>query len=180
MIGKTPIQNKQNNNSLLKTEVVFKTSDTTLQKVFNEAEKMAKLNLKEFGKYHVLVEGGGYRYVWLETQPMGGYMYAKRNLEVAKNNIQVFMDLQREDGRLPGMITYNDNIHFPGMVSNFNNTSLNPVYGYFQGYCFPMPAFELYFWLKKDKKYLKQLYDVLEKFDNYLWKTRDSDNDGVS
>ena len=160
-----------------KTEVKFKTSDISLQKVFDEAEKKAKLNLKEFGKYQVLVEGGGYRYVWLETQPMGGYMYAKRNLAVARNNIQIFMDLQREDGRFPGMITFNDGVCFAGIEYNKDST-LNAVYGWFQGYFFPMPAFELYYWLNKDNKYLSQLYIALEKFDNYLWRTHDSDNDG--
>ena len=35
----------------------------------------------------VLVEGGGYEKIWLETQPMGGEMYALRNLEAAKNNV---------------------------------------------------------------------------------------------
>ena len=149
----------------LEPSVFFKTTDIVLQSLFDEAEKQAKLNIKNFGDYQVLVEGGGYNNVWLETQPMGGYMYAKRNIGIAKNNIQIFMDFQRKDGRLPGMIS-------------LNNNSLFPHYGWFQGYCFPMPAFELYFWLNKDKEYLKQLYNTLEQFDGYLWKNRDSDGDG--
>lgn len=176
LIGSSSDQKKIDEVSLPNTAVWFKTSDSTLQKVFDEAEKKAKGNIANFGKYKVLVEGGGYNFVWLETQPMGGVMYAKRNLEIAKNNIQIFMDLQREDGRFPGMITYDNKTPFPGEVCN--NSTLNPVYGWFQGYYFPMPAFELYYWLNKDKEYLLQLYNALEKFDNYLWKTRDSDNDG--
>jgi len=147
------------------TSVSFKTSDASLQKLFDSAEQKAKLNISDFGKYQVLVEGGGYNNVWLETQPMGGFMYAKRNLGIAKNNICIFMDFQREDGRLPGMISY-------------INESLVPYYGWFQGYCFPMPAYELYFLIGKDKEYLNQLYCSLEKFDNYLWKVRDSDKNG--
>jgi hypothetical protein len=87
------------------------------------------------------------------------------------------MDLQREDGRFPGMITFNDELHFAGIVLN-KDSKLNPVYGWFQGHFFPMPAFELYYWLNKDKKYLSRLYDALEKFDIYLWRTHDSDDDG--
>lgn len=177
LIANILVKKEDQSDLLPKTGVIFKTSDSTLQKVFYEAERKAKLNIKDFGKYRVLVEGGGYKYVWLETQPMGGYMYAKRNLSIAKNNIQIFMDLQREDGRLPGMITFDDGIHFSGMITN-NDTHLNPVYGYLQGNCFPMPAFEIYFWLNKDKVYLHQLYQSLEKYDNYLWSTRDSDHDG--
>lgn len=147
------------------TNVTFKTSDTTLQKIYNEAERKSKWNIKTFDKYKVLIEGAIYNGVWLETQPMGGSMYAKRNMEVALNNILIFIDYQREDGR------------FPGMITNENN-KLVAKYGWFQGYCFPMPAFELYYWLNKDKAYLQKLYTSVEKFDNYLWKTRDSDHDG--
>ena len=35
--------------------------------------------------------GGGYGNVWIERQPMGGEMYAKRNIEVALNNQIIFM-----------------------------------------------------------------------------------------
>ena len=148
-----------------RTSVSFRTSDKTLQQLFDRAEAMAEKNIVRFGNYQVLVEGGGYTNVWLETQPMGGYMYAKRNLSVARNNSCIFMDFQREDGRFPGMISC-------------NNDTLIPHYGWFQGYCFPMPAFELYFLLGKDKAYLNRLYASLEKFDQYLWKVRDSDGDG--
>ena len=112
------------------TNVEFRTSDILLQNIYDEATKKAKWNIRDFGKYKVLVEGGGYNNVWLETQPMGGYMYAKRNLEIAKNNQLIFIDHQREDGRLPGMITK-------------NGGQLEPKSGWFQGLCFPMPAFEL-------------------------------------
>ena len=169
--------------SVPKTGVSFKTSDQKLQRLYDEAEKKARWNIADFGPYKVLVEGAEYKNVWLETQPMGGYMYGKRNLEVARNNIRIFMDNQREDGRLPGMLHYNSDKpsvyygNLPGTAQT-KNERLIAYYGWFQGYCFPMPAFELYFRLNKDRKYLEQLYSTLEKFDQYLWKTRDSDNDG--
>jgi hypothetical protein len=151
--------------SVPKTGVQFKTSDANLQKVYDAAEGKAKWNIARFGSYKVLVEGAGYNNVWLETQPMGGYMYGKRDLEIARNNIQLFMAYQREDGRFPGMLGH-------------KSGEITPYYGWFQGYCFPMPAFGLYFWLNKDKDYLNRLYISLEKFDAFLWKTRDSDQDG--
>jgi len=170
-------------NSVPATGVTFKTSDRTLQRLYDEAEKKALWNIADFGEYNVLVEGAEYKNVWLETQPMGGYMYGKRNLEVARNNIQIFMDNQREDGRLPGMLHYNSDkpsvyySNLPG-TAQIKDEQLIAYYGWFQGYCFPMPAYELYFWLNKDREYLEQLYTALGKFDQYLWRTRDSDNDG--
>jgi hypothetical protein len=41
-----------------------------------------------------------------------------------------------------------------------------------------MPAFELYYWLGKDKDYLRKVYKSLENWDEYLWKVRDSDGNG--
>jgi hypothetical protein len=161
------------------TDVSFETTNITLQRIFDKAEEMAEANIVYFGERKIMCAGwGGRKSLWLETQPIDGYMYAKRDLEVAGNNIRIFMDLQRNDGRMPGMVTYDDSRFFAGIEYNVENTKLNPIYGWFQGYFFPRPAFELYFWLKKDMTYLSQLYDVLEKFDNYLWSKRDSDNDG--
>lgn len=165
------------------TGVTFRTSDGKLQRLYDEAERKARWNIAAFGQYKVLVEGAEYKNVWLETQPMGGYMYAKRDLEVARNNIQIFIDYQREDGRYPGMLRYrgrNASAYYnslPG-TSHDKNTGITAYYGWFQGYCFPMPAFEMYFWLGKDRNYLGQLYTSLTKFDEYLWKTRDSDGNG--
>lgn len=149
----------------LKSNVTFYTSNTALQTLYNKAEEKARWNLQTFGPYKVLVEGAGYQNVWLETQPMGGAMYAKRNVEVARNNQAIFMDLQRADGRLPGMVS-------------FENGKLVPHYGWFQGFCFPQPAFDMWYWLQKDTAYLQRLYEVLKKWDAYLWRTRDSDGDG--
>ena len=158
-------QNSTSNGSLPETGVSFKTSDTILQKIFDEAERLAKLNMKNFGKYEVMVEGAGYSAVYLETQPIGGAMYAKRDIEIAKNNQLVFMDCQREDGRLPGSV-------------RFQEGKLVSRYLELQGGYLPLEAFDVYFWTGKDQEYLARLYKALEKYDKYLWKTRDSDDNG--
>ncbi len=147
------------------TSVAFASSDTTLKKLYDRAEKLALENIVEYGDRKVLIEGGKYRSIWLETQPMGGYMYACRNIDIARNNIGIFMDYQRDDGRLPGVI-YN------------REGRIDPNYCQFQGFYFPMPAFELYFLTGRDSSYLRKVYKTLEKFDGYLWKTRDSDHNG--
>jgi hypothetical protein len=111
------------------------------------------------------VEGGGYYGIWLETQPMGGEMYAKRNMEAAMNNVLFFIECQQSNGRYPGTIIYHE--------------KLNIMYSHLQGFCFPYHALNLYYWNKKrDIAYLQTLYRSLEAFDNYLWAYRDSDGDG--
>jgi hypothetical protein len=149
------------------SHVSFKASNNFIQKLFDEAEIKISKNIAKFGDVNVLTEGTSlYPNVWLETQPMGGEMYAKRNIEIAVNNQLVFMNNQREDGRLPGMISLN------------NDGTIHCDYDWLQGYCFPTHAFNMYFLAKEDKDYLEKLYDVLVGFDNYLWKYRDSDGDG--
>ena len=88
--------------------------------------------LNRFGGDTVLVEGGGYEKIWLETQPMGGEMYALRNLEAAMNNTVLFMRHQRSDGRLPGSIRCADG-------------KIEPEFNKYQGFCFPFPALNLYY-----------------------------------
>jgi len=82
----------------------FSCGDPRIQKIYDEAERKCRMNLVDFAGDRVLVEGGGYGKIWLETQPMGGEMYALRDLTAAVNNSLLFMRHQRPDGRLPGSI----------------------------------------------------------------------------
>ncbi len=147
------------------TRVIFEISDPLVQKLFDAAQEKCRLNERVFSGRRVLIEGGGYNKVWIETQPMGGAMYAKRDLEIAWNNQKIFMDHQREDGRLPGSIELQ-----VGRVI--------PQYDKFQGFYFAEPALDVWYLTGKSRDYLVQLYEVLGKYDEYLWKVRDSDNDG--
>ena len=143
----------------------FQTQNESLQRLYDAAEQKARRNLCSFGGRRVLVEGGGYEKIWLETQPMGGAMYALRDPEAGRNNQLLFMELQRKDGRLPGSIALVDG----QVVPQFNKI---------QGFCFPDPALDVYYLTGRDPAYLDLLYTSLERFDRYLWAVRDSDGDG--
>lgn len=145
--------------------VEMSTTDAQLQALYNHAEECARRNRTDFSSgVPVMVEGGGYGALWIETQPMAGAMYAKRDIEIGVNNQLVFFNAQRDDGRMPGAIQ-------PGSGECW--------WGALQGYCFPRPAWEMYHWIGKDTDYLTRLYTVLEKYDNYLWGERDEDGNGV-
>ncbi len=147
------------------TEVEFKTADSKWQRVYDAAESIEKNNVRSFSGRNALIEGGAYNGLWLETQPMGGEMYAKRNVDVALNNQLFFMENIRSDGRIPSVIRN-------------KNGELDLMFSHFQGYCFPYHALNMYYWIGKNADYLKLLLETLIAFDNYLWKTRDSDGDG--
>ena len=149
------------------THVRFRTANAALQRLFDEAVSKCRGNLNRFGEDLVLVEGGGYEKIWLETQPMGGEMYAPFNMEAALNNQLLFMHHQRADGRLAGSI------------QGFPDGTVEAQFNKFQGFCFPWPALNMYHWLDEDRDYLDRLADCLERFDAYLWKVRDSNGDGL-
>jgi hypothetical protein len=149
----------------IQTSVAFQIDDPLIQKLYDAAEGKLTDNLKYFGDRLVLIEGGGYQKIWLETQPMGGEMYAKRNMTAAINNQLLFMVYQRPDGRMPGSIMA-------------ENGKIIPQFNKFQGFCFPAPALNMYYWMGQDKGYLMLLKNALERFDAYLWRVRDSNSDG--
>ena len=152
---------------MITTAVRFSTDDPALQTLYDAAEEKCRRNLKYFGGHPVLVEGGGYEKIWLETQPMGGEMYAKRGMEAAVNNTLLFMHCQRADGRLPGSIQC------------MPDGTLEAQFNKLQGFWMAEPALNLYYWLGQDRAYLADLARCLEAFDQYLWTYRDSDGDGL-
>jgi hypothetical protein len=170
-----------------KTGVSFRTTDADLQRLYDAAESKVAENIVQFTPtMKVLVEGGGYSNAWLETQPMGGEMYAKRDLELALNNQKLFMQAQRADGRLPGMVISGETARRSGFDRQppegmiwMPEQDVLADFEMFQGYCFPEPAWRMYFWAGKDRGYLTRLYDALERHDAYLWRTRDSNGDGI-
>lgn len=148
------------------TGVQFQSEDAVKTYVFNRAEEICRSNVALFGDMKVLMEGAKYTGVWLETQPMGGEMYASRNMEVALNNHLIFMKNQRRDGRVPGMIRY-----MPPWMG------VTVHYDWFQGDFFTPSALRTYYLLGKDGDYLAALYDFLRDFDEYLWANRANNSD---
>ena len=67
------------------TGVNFTTTDNKTLSLFAHATECEKANTLTMGPgFDVLVEGGHYNAVWLETQPMGGAMYGVMNRLVIK------------------------------------------------------------------------------------------------
>jgi hypothetical protein len=166
------------------TGVTFTTSDAKLQALYDAAVTEEAANVLPFTPtMNILVEGAGYSSCWIETQPMGGEMYAQRNVPAALNNQLIFIQTQRSDGRYPGVVSRSkpapsgtgaDEGQAPVL-----SDKLSPGFATLQGFCFPDPAWRMYFWIGKDKTYLQKLYDSLAAYDAYLWRTRDSNGDGV-
>ena len=155
-----------NSYSWQESGVCFQTADTALQKLYDKAEELCRKNIRQYNEFDVLIEGEKYNGVWMETQPMGGEMYAKRNIKAALSNILIFLRYQRRDGKFPGMIMHNDVM------------GTMPYYDWMQGLFLPYAALKLYYLTGKEPEYLQAVYTALEDYDAFLWKYRDSDGDG--
>ena len=153
--------------TLPRTGVAFQTSDKRLQALYDRCEALCRENLKPYDDRVVLQEGSQYKGVWLETQPMGGEMYAKRNMEAALNNILIFPHLQRPDGR------------YPGMIRDEGRMGIGVHYCWLQGFYLGIPALRMAYHLGLDKRYMRLMYDSIQRFDQYLWAYRDSNGDGL-
>lgn len=165
MWRRTDWGSKWTSETVNRNQVTFRTENSLVQAVFDAAEKKAKNNLVDFCGKRVLVEGGEYRNLWLETQPMGGEMYAKRDAEAGFHNIDLFMRAANEEGMMPGMVSCVDGIY-------------REHHNFIQGYCFPIHALNLYYIAGLDRSYLERLYRTLERYDAWLWSARESDGDG--
>jgi hypothetical protein len=171
----------------LETGASFLTKDSALQRLHDAAERVLAGNVVRFTpSMDVLVEGGGYPNAWIETQPMGGEMFAKRDPQVALNNQLIFLLTQRADGRLPGMVISGETVRKQGWDKSppeahvwMPGHDIMADFEMFQGFCFPEPAWRMYHWMGRDKAYLQKLHDVLAAHDAYLWRTRDSNGDGL-
>ena len=169
------------------TGVEFSSSNTELVERMDALTKLCEDNIKYFlPDVPVLIEGGGYNRIYLETQPMGGQAYARMNVRPGLNNQIIFLLKQRADGRLPGavvpksMVT-KDNRKDIYLWSDADTAEYDLVsdFGMLQGNALPYQAFLHYYWAGKPVAYLEALAAGIQAFDEYLWRTRDPDGEGV-
>eukprot|EP01052_Picozoa_sp_SAG31_P013090 SAG31_NODE_780_length_12148_cov_7.369295_3_plen_918_part_00 len=164
--------------------VSFHTGDASLQAVYDHAVSCEDKNVKAFlPGLDCVVEGSGYKNVWLETQPMAGAMWATRNLTQALANQLVFMRTQRDDGRLPGMVVTNNS-------ATAENPMLTAVYcigktSLLQGDYFSSTSVDVAFFLNISDnatatEYTEELHGVLERFDDWMWTHRRSSRPGAA
>lgn len=163
-----------------KTSVQFQTTDPVLQKMTDESERLLQENRRNIDGYRIVIDGNGYTGLWAETSPMLAETLAKRDLEAAVNNQQLFMRYQRMDGRIPGMLKLMMSTSVDNQYDTMHEEPISfaACYGWLQGFCFPMHALKMYYLADLDEDYLHRLAHTLEAYDSYLWKTRDSDKDG--
>lgn len=166
----------------------FRTGNPVLQRIHDLAAEGLAGNMRDFNGGGILItEGANYPGAYLESTPNGGAMYAKRDPQIALNHQAVFFLGQRPDGRLPAAVYpaewatergYDSNppaghawLDDAGMLATYNSLG--------HDYDLPEAAWRSYFWAGKDRAFLEKAYASLEAFDAYLWRTRDSDGDGV-
>ena len=145
--------------------VEFTSDNPMLQRILNAILRANRKNedRMEDGK-KVLVEGDIWRGIWLETQPMGGCMYGKFDLEIARNNFDVVLDGQRENGKLPHLT------RLKGPQGMHQAIGFNAVAQY---------GLDLYYLLNRDAAFLDKLEKALTHYEAFLWESRGTNRKGV-
>lgn len=141
--------------------VEFDSTDATQKQLFEDAQKVAASNIRDWNGKQVLVEGGLWNGLWLETQPMGGEMYAKHDLRIARNNIEIILALQHPGGHLPAATSF-----------DLKKKEPRPWYGSTGMLTITKAGMNLYYLLGKDRAFLTRLGRALEQYDTWLWKHR--------
>ncbi|OGV39541.1 MAG: hypothetical protein A2X48_12960 [Lentisphaerae bacterium GWF2_49_21] len=110
----------------------------------------------------VLIEGGNYQGIWLESGPLEGLLYADVNPEIALNNHRAFFALQEDDGYLPCFI-------WNKKVGRSQIQMVVPI---------AATALELY---KKtgDENFLEQAFSSCSRWELWLEKFRDTRQTGL-
>lgn len=166
--------------------VLFGSSDPQLQKLHDSAAEKIQQHLIEYAPgFKVLANSGDYTGLYLENAALNGENYARFDPQFALNNIRAFFITQREDGKFPNVIWPGYRMRerprnlteFTSVIPELDGAVAN--YGGINGICLPYHAWRTYFWAGKDRAYLQQSYRALEKYDGFLWNTRDSDGDGL-
>lgn len=152
-------------------EVRVITNHARLQKIFDSAVAACHHNeARMTDGREVLVEGDIWRGLWLETQPMGGAMFAKFDLKRALNNIEIVIEGQRDDGLLPHL-THLDGTRWYGTgLPGFDAIGFNSIAHY---------GLDMHYLLRGDPAFLNRLESALEKYDRYLWANRDKNGNGL-
>jgi len=166
--------------------VTFQSSDPELQQLHDSAIDKIQRHLIEYAPgVRVLVNSGDYTGLFLENAVLNAESYARFDPAPGIANMQVHFFTQREDGKFPNVVwpgyrmreTNRKPGEFTPVIPELDGAIAN--YTGINGICFPYHAWRLYFWAGEDRDYLEQLYTALETYDAYLWKTRDSDGDGL-
>ena len=161
------------------TGVTFDTTDAPLRGLYHRAATLEPQNSRAYltsPRFDVLIEGAEYIGAWIETQPMAGGMMASRDVRLALNAQLVFVRSQRSDGRLPHAV-------WPCLQGNCTataqGTGLNAGWCLtLQGAYFASPAVDVAWFMRlagsdnQADAYLAELAVALERYDDYLWSTR--------
>lgn len=148
----------------------YKKPDVALTKSnYKKALKLLEKNIRYFDVYNkpVLSTGEGYPGLWAEHNH-DFMFYVDYNPEVAKNSHRLFYHIQRHDGLYPASA-----VHWPDATARWiYYNSLQIVY--------PLAA-SAYYVAKKtgDEEFLVESYDSWKRYDEWIWRNRNTRGTGL-
>ncbi len=144
--------------------VTFACDNAALQKAYDAALTTLAGNVFQVNGYPrpLLFEGATYGGAWLECGPLEALVYAPISLTLARDNHQVFFDLQREDGYLPCWVR-------PDRIGAAQIQMVVPI---------AATAWDLY-QLTRESAFLEKAYRACSRWDEWLGRYRDTRKTGL-
>ncbi|MBQ7292208.1 MAG: hypothetical protein IJW79_00565 [Clostridia bacterium] len=151
---------------MIKISDSFKTDDKKLAALYKGARSSLLGAVKPFGDYNLAVSSSESDRVTLFSEIMSAETLGRYDIEAAMDCVNAFGATQREDGRLASAVFKKKD----GIFCDYKGLA---------GLCFAEEALSLFYMTKKKELiYLDKLYDMLERFDDYLWITHDANGNG--
>ena len=148
----------------------YKKPDIETSKVnYKKAVELLEKNIRIFDAYRkpVLATGIGYPGMWAEHNH-DAMFYVDYNPEVAKNTHRLFYQFQRQDGLFPACLTKWD-----GQPATWI------YYGSLQ-IVYPLAASACYIAKKTgDEEFLTESYNACKKYDEWIWRNRNTRGTGL-
>ncbi len=144
----------------------FKTDNKKLTALYESAKNTLLGAVKAFGDYKIAVISPEADKITLDSGILSAETLARYDVAAAIECVKAFKVTQRADGRLASEIIKKHD----GIFCDYSKLA---------GFAFCEEALSLFYMTKKKEfAYLDEFYEMLEKFDSYLWLTHDKNGNG--
>lgn len=151
---------------MIKISTEFKTDNKKLDALYTKAVEILFSSVKQFGNYKVVTSGAESDAITLNEAILCAETLARFDPLTAMNTVKAFFHCAKEDGRLPSAIVKRGE----GIYADYSG---------FSHFSFVEEAISIFYMeKKKEVEYLDTVYEMLKKFDRYVFLERGLNKNG--
>lgn len=153
---------------MIKISTEFKTDNKKLDALYCKAKDILFSSVKQFGDYKVATSSAEGNTVTLNESILCAETLVRFDPLTAMNTVKAFFHCAKENGRLPSAIVK----HGEGIYADFSG---------FSHFSFVEEAISIFYMeKKKEVEYLDTVYEILKRFDRYIFFERGLNKNGFA